>query len=243
MVFPTIQHPARAIRLAGEIAGLLAGRLHRGRGGPRVAPPSQTLLHALFTPELDAFDSLAGLASHLLDRCLVIEDPSTPHDAGRPASGKRQVFATAFRSALSGVLNTHRQGHDPAFTFAAGAAGSFERELRAYELECDKLPVEPGVSARGLPISLAWAMGMLSAHLPSSSGLTEAGMVETAFAVARLPLARHVEACHRLRASGVVAGQLRLAGRIVAEVTARAPCGSGIWCVRSAASARSASSR
>lgn len=222
VAFPTVHYPAKTAKLALEISGLLAGRLHRGPEGPRVAPPCQTRMHAIFTPDPDAFDRLPELAPDLLERCLLIGEPPPVPEADPAVSGARHGFAQAFRSALSAVLGTRRQGQDPAFALTPGAVDSFDRHLRSYELECDMLPAEPGVSARGLPITLVWAMGMLAPHLPGA-GLAEKAMIETAFAVSRRLLARHVATCRRLRASGVVAAQLRLAGRIVEEVRAHAP--------------------
>jgi hypothetical protein len=135
----------------------------------------------------------------------------------------RHRFIEAYRATLAALLNTRRQGHDPTFAFMSPAASAlFETGLRDFDQQCDLLPVEPGVSARGLPVSLCWALGTLARQL-NLSNADETSMVQTVFAVAKHLLARHVASCRELRAAEVVAEQLKLAERIATELKARGP--------------------
>lgn len=222
--FPTVRHPAHTIRSAMELAELLDGRLCRGLESARVSAPGQLRLHAIFTPKQDAYARLPELAPQLLDRCLVVE-PSVPTEtanAVQPMAGRHR-FIEAYRATLAGVLNTRRQGHDPTFAFMSLAASAlFETGLRDFDQQCDLLPVEPGVSARGLPVSLCWALGTLARQLNPSCA-DETPMVQTVLTAAKHLLVRHVASCRELRAAEMVAEQLKLAERIATELKARGP--------------------
>jgi hypothetical protein len=224
MRFPTCLRNHKSLRDILEVAELLDGLLHRirpARPGIRVEPPGVTKVHAILHPDRADYEALADLAPELLDRCLLVdEQPGSQQSENH--TGCR--FFAAYKQALFQILELRREGQLPLFAFENPESASvFERELWSFENECDNLPAEPGVSARGLPLCLIWAMGFLRPHLPPAPGLADGRMICAAFDVSRHLLAGHVRACRSLRAAGMVAERLKLAEKIVCEVKDHAP--------------------
>jgi hypothetical protein len=223
--FPTKRRDHQARRDAIDLAELLDGRLQRPRPtrlAARVEPPCVTLVHAILHPERQDYEALAEVAPELLDRCLLVDETSDNRQGSDLADGN--AFFHSYQQALFQILELRREGRMPLFEFEnKESANVFEGALRRFENECDNLPAEPGVSARGLPLCLMWAMGFLRQHLPQAPGLADGAMIRAAFEASRHLLAGHVRACRKLRTAGMVAERLKFAGKIAREVKERAP--------------------
>ena len=211
-----LERPAGRDEAAGLVR-LLDGSLlpprETNRWLPRVEGARQASLRLILAPDEATYGALAARVPGLLARCVLLTGGSPDAGAASPAPGSvaAREFFDRFQNALADVVEHRRNRPEPMPAAWSGAAlGQLEAGLRAYESECDTLPVDPGSGVEGLPRTLAWALWFLG-RAGSGPEADETERAGAALAAARRLRDRHVAELTRLLGAAKEAEEWELA--------------------------------
>lgn len=213
--------PARVIK---QLVTLLDGTTIRARSGAIDRGRDSSIpakAHAILSLAKDEVEALSAMGADHLNRFLWLVESASR--TSKPGDGS-EAFLSAYQSAIEKILGLRREGRGLIISFESRETmAKFEAELRLYEADIDRMAPDAGQWARGLPQTLFWALAFLRLSLPENRGPDDESLLAASFAAARRLVESHVGQVLIVTNASLLADRCLLAGRIVEEVTKRAP--------------------